>query len=353
MSDLPPELISTASEENEAVPRERVLASKNVDTTPELEAEFTGVDGAMGDSSIPRLSVEKRNVYGNNMLYVALADGSKVGRVNLRTNKVVLERPDLRAEFELAIADWQAETGGKTVSPLESLSDSVALAPPEVDIADLVLENGAPDGEASWRDLAENRPGESARIRAIEMRQKAPVRTVLARVLHVHTDERAWRVGADGEEEVARRLRALGDSWSVLHAVPIGDRGADIDHVVVGPGGVFTLNSKYHLGGRVSVSGGTVWVNGQRTDYVRKSRFEGERASKLLSAACGFAVAVQPLIVVMASDLRVVAQPSDVYVIGRKRVAAWLSARPIALAPEQVETVFSNARRSTTWIGRK
>ena len=77
-------------------------------------------------------------------------------------------------------------------------------------------------------------------------RQAAPVKTLLARVLGVHTDERAWRIGADGEEAVAARLAKLGGHWRVLHAVPVGDRGSDIDHVVIGPAVVFTINSKHH-----------------------------------------------------------------------------------------------------------
>ena len=59
-------------------------------------------------------------------------------------------------------------------------------------------------------DLAANRPGAAARAKALEVRRAAPVRSRVARVMGVHTDERAWRVGADGEEEVGRRLAKLG-----------------------------------------------------------------------------------------------------------------------------------------------
>ncbi|BDZ50137.1 hypothetical protein GCM10025867_23780 [Frondihabitans sucicola] len=55
---------------------------------------------------------------------------------------------------------------------------------------------------------------------------------------------RPWFVDALGEIEVAERLRALGtrgEAWRVLHSVPIGAGTSDIDHVVIGPAGVFTL----------------------------------------------------------------------------------------------------------------
>jgi hypothetical protein len=79
------------------------------------------------------------------------------------------------------------------------------------------------------RDLAVNRPGEAVREQAVASRQVAPVKTVLARMLGMHTDERARRLGADGEEAVALRLLRLDPEWKFLYAVPVGERGSDID----------------------------------------------------------------------------------------------------------------------------
>ncbi len=50
---------------------------------------------------------------------------------------------------------------------------------------------------------------EMARVQAVALKQAAPVRTMVARVLGVHTDERAWRIGADGEQKVAGQLAKL------------------------------------------------------------------------------------------------------------------------------------------------
>ena len=46
------------------------------------------------------MSALRKNVYGNDMLYVAAPDGTKVGRVNLETGRVTMDRADLRAEFD-------------------------------------------------------------------------------------------------------------------------------------------------------------------------------------------------------------------------------------------------------------
>ena len=202
--------------------------------------------------------------------------------------------------------------------------------------------------EPQWRDLAVNRPGQSVRKLALEHRQAAPVKTFIARVLQVHSNERAWRVGAEGEEEVARRLARLREGWRVLHSVPVGEKDSDIDHVVIGPPGVFTLNTKNHVRSNVWVTDTVFMVNGQKQQYFRNSRYEAKRASGLLSAACGFEVPVEPIVVVMAARLTVKSQPTDVHVVARKRIPKWLTGQRPILTPERVEQIYAQARRELT-----
>jgi hypothetical protein len=165
----------------------------------------------------------------------------------------------------------------------------------------------------------------------------------------VYIDERAWRVGAKGEAKVGKSLDGLPDGWHVLNSVPVGERDSDIDHVVIGPGGVFTLNTKHHPGGRVWVAERALMVNGQRTDYLRKSRFEAERASRLLSAAAGVRVAVEPIIVIVGADITRKANPDGVHVVPREALKRWLDKRPQCLSDESVAAVFEHARWDSTW----
>jgi hypothetical protein len=56
-----------------------------------------------------------------------------------------------------------------------------------------------------------------------------------------------WAQGADGEEIVGEILESLvADGWQVIHDVSFG-RG-NIDHIVVGPGGLFTVETKSRRG---------------------------------------------------------------------------------------------------------
>lgn len=201
-------------------------------------------------------------------------------------------------------------------------------------------------------DLATNRAGAMLRARAVELRRQAPVRTFIARLLAVHTEERDFRIGADGERVVGWCLRELDPArWHVIHSVPIGHGASDIDHVVVGPPGVFTLNTKNHPGGWVWVGESMVLVNGQKTWYIRNSRFEARRAARMLTRACGFPVEVRPVIVVVGARLTIRRPPPDVAVVEARTAVHWLRRQPVRFTPDDVAAVFGAARRPATWRG--
>jgi hypothetical protein len=209
------------------------------------------------------------------------------------------------------------------------------------------------EGQAAERDLAATRAGALAREQALAHRSAAPFRTLLARLVGVHTDERAWRIGADGEERVGRQLEVLARKdprWRFLHAIPVGERGSDIDHLVVGPGGVFTINTKNHPGGKVWVGGDVVLINGRRQPYIRNSRFEANRASSALTAAAGQPVNVRAVVVLVgAPDLTVKTAPADVAVLYRGGLVRWLRRQPESLDDAAIRAVFEAARRPSTW----
>ena len=69
------------------------------------------------------------------------------------------------------------------------------------------------------------------------------------------TEQRAatWAAGALGEELVAAELARLPDDFVVLNNLPLAGRG-DVDHVVVGPGGVRSEEHTFELQSLSSIS---------------------------------------------------------------------------------------------------
>lgn len=331
------------------------------------------------------ITVSRWRRYGKDRLYANDAAGVRVGWVDLQTGDVVNEQPDREQDCRAAFVAFAAAEG--LALPKAAMRATVAsepLAPattervrpaPLTATAALTILPGNPtvappapvrpedapltpgslpeqrDDEPAWVDLATNRPGQDLAKQAAELRREAPIRTTLARVLGVHTDERAMRIGAKGERLVAARLEGLPDGWHVLHAIHVRrDRDTDVDHVVIGPGGVYCLNTKHHPEKTLVVRGDSFRVDGYRQHYVRASRAEARKASRLLTAACGRPIDVHPLIVVVGAYLDVRQQPADVTVLRRKDVAKWLRKRPALLTPADVESIYDMARRSTTWL---
>jgi Nuclease-related domain len=95
----------------------------------------------------------------------------------------------------------------------------------------------------------------------------------------------SWPRGTKGERVVGRRLTRLGrDGWDVLRAV--SEQGSDeVDHLVVGPPGVFTVSTLHHRGARIRVGGQVVWVDDAIREYLRNARIEAARIARRLSEA--------------------------------------------------------------------
>jgi hypothetical protein len=278
--------------------------------------------------------------YGHDRVYVKTVDGEQIGHVDLKSGTITVEIE----EFADAVVQCRDRWVGAAAlppprSPTLDPPASTPFSPPTV------LDVPPPP-----RDLSTNAAGAAAKAKRDEVNAEAPVLNLVARVLGVKTDERNWRVGAKGEEMVAKELQKLSPHWKVLHAVEVGEKGTDIDHIVIGPAGVFTLNTKRRRHGHAWVADRAIRVNNQRTDYLRNSRHEGSRASRLLSAAHGSPIDVRPVIVFVGlNEFEVKQQPPDVHVTTRKRLVEWLDELPIVWDSAKIDAVFETARRSTTW----
>jgi hypothetical protein len=178
-------------------------------------------------------------------------------------------------------------------------------------------------------------------------------RSAVARLFGVdplHPDAVSWFKGAVGELEVGALLSRLGPAFTVLHAVPVGANDSDIDHVVIGPPGIFTINTKNLAGRKVFAAGNSVLVDGQQTDFVRNSLYEARRASELIRRASGGVVLVTPLIVVVGVEsITSGVKPAAVTVLPASRLLGFLNHEPRLLRPEAVAYYLHAAEDRATW----
>jgi hypothetical protein len=178
-------------------------------------------------------------------------------------------------------------------------------------------------------------------------RQAAAARTFLARLLGVRADDRTRMT----TERSGWWLGRLPEGWFVFHDVPVGHRGANIDHVVIGPAGVFTVNTRY-LFGEIVVYQRLITHEGVKTDYLSKATAEAGRAARLLTTAIGRTVQVRGILAILADEWTIVEEPPDVIVRGPRGAKNLMLKQPPVLRPSDVIVLAAAASKPDTWTMR-
>jgi hypothetical protein len=94
----------------------------------------------------------------------------------------------------------------------------------------------------------------------------------------------AWRRGAAGERRTARLLDPLErQGWAVLHDLAVPGSRANLDHLAIGPGGVFVIDSKQYRGRLQLDETGRLW-HGRHplAPTLRTVSFEADQAAQVL-----------------------------------------------------------------------
>ncbi|WP_255219365.1 nuclease-related domain-containing protein [Kocuria salina] len=202
-------------------------------------------------------------------------------------------------------------------------------------------------------NLANRRAGQAVMAETLRIHDGDPPRSWWRRLVGsspLSADSRPWFQGALGEIAVGQILGRLGPEWTVLHAVPVGAGVSDIDHVLIGPAGVFTLNTKNHAGRNVWIGERAILIDGHKQHYLPHARHEAARAAKRLSAAVGEPVSVTPVLVLIEPGrLTIKRRPADVGVVTDRELLRWLKRRRPVLAPERIARIAAAAVVPGTW----
>ena len=200
--------------------------------------------------------------------------------------------------------------------------------------------------------VADNIPGQGAIVEFLRLQSTGAGRSLLARVFGVSPlvpETRTWYEAATSEITVGDELARLAPEWLVLHALPVA-AGSDIDHLVIGPGGVFILNTKSHPGQTIWASQRSFLVSGMRHPYIRNMEYEMGRAERVLTVAAQTPVEVAGvLVVVAAKSITVRDKHRDVTVLPSSAVLQWILARPPVLTPGDVARIGAAAALDSTW----
>ncbi|GAA2438677.1 nuclease-related domain-containing protein [Streptomyces glaucus] len=279
------------------------------------------------------LRVTRWKRYGHDRLYANLPDGTAVGWADVTTGDITVLRAECHDDV-IAVLTQNLQKLMESVLPDRTPGATARPTLPPLTPAD---------------DLAVNLPGASLRD-LLDESGPGLMERVISRVLRRPTEWDSWRKGLAGERRVGAELNRLGrHGWRVLHSIPLANK-VDIDHLLIGPGGVFSINTKHHHKRAVWVGDDSVKVDhGKPAPYARKSRAEANRVVRVLERYCDFPVPVEPVLVfVGVSELKVVATQLSVRVYEERQVAA-LAPLSGVLTADQVEQVYSVARHRQAW----
>ncbi|MFC4244059.1 nuclease-related domain-containing protein [Gryllotalpicola reticulitermitis] len=163
-------------------------------------------------------------------------------------------------------------------------------------------------------------------------------------------ESRKWYAGAVTELRIAGELAKLGPEWVVLHSVPVGERGEIVEHLAIGPAGVFAVGLMHEQGSAVSVQGEQLLVNGAARPHLAVSRDAATEAAVRLTRASGVNVPVRGLLVAIAPrSLAVLGEPDDVGVTSERGLHKRLATAAGQLDSSQVAAIVAVASEPSTW----
>jgi hypothetical protein len=218
----------------------------------------------------------------------------------------------------------------------------------------VTIEDTRPANLAGIQALSGRPAGYAVAAKCVEVQSAALAADPTLRTQHaerLHPDAWSWYQGAVGEIHVGALLDALGPGWFVRHSVPIGAGTKDVDHLVIGPAGVFAVNTKHHRNAKVWVGDHVLQVNGASTQHVKAARRDAGDVSERLASHLDFPVEVTPVLALVGirslKDGR--RGDRDIAVVRAEALVGWLRAQPERLSPGRFGLLRLVAEEPETW----
>lgn len=199
-------------------------------------------------------------------------------------------------------------------------------------------------------DLAPNQPGESLRAQLDSARRGRLARWCARRLGRPVPEYDAARALRAAEVSGAALDRLGLGGWYALHALPLPG-GAEVSHLLVGPGGVFALRSSWYPAAQAVVADDEV-RGAEPLPLVRHCRRAAASATYVLSRAASTEVPVRGVLILVGAN-RIVRPPqvaSDITVLREGDIHGAFARHGGLLTTTEADRLYALARDRRTWL---
>lgn len=151
------------------------------------------------------------------------------------------------------------------------------------------------------------------------------------------------RLGRDGEKIVGQSLEQLRESgYKVFHDLVDGDGMFNIDHIIVGPTGVFTVETKTRSKAdgvrKVEYDGNSIKIDGIIPDRnpLFQARAQARWLECFISESTGIKISIKPVVIYPGWFVESRQSGTDVWVLNEKAFPAFIQNEEMSLNVEQV-----------------
>lgn len=149
---------------------------------------------------------------------------------------------------------------------------------------------------------------------------------------------RPWHKGAEGERSIANIIEMLPDDYVVIHDLA-KPNGGNIDHIVLGPTGIFLLETKA-CEGDISQKDGSLLLNGRapERDFIRQATDNTYWLKELIKEKCGINPYINTYIVFTKTSISKMAPIKEIWSTDKEHIKRnILRQRRVRLPIDEIE----------------
>lgn len=211
--------------------------------------------------------------------------------------------------------------------------------------------------------MGQRRAGQAAIEELLRHHRQTPTRSLVGRVFGrspLSTEATALHRDALAQIAVGGVLERLPPEWTVISAVPAGSvpAGSDapgidapgIDHVVVGPGGLFTVSCKVHTNRAVWVADSILVVDRTALGHIPEAVTQAQRVTDLLGERMLLPATAQPVLAIVdAKRITIRERPAEVVVLDARSLNRTLTSLPPVLGAAELQEIRGILNDPESW----